>query len=130
MDFHRPSNIYNTEININENELSKEFYTVVGQEEFLEGDNPRRHNDDSHVYAKKIQKKDGTYKTMIRVANNGKLYNPVAIYGEEKSNNFLERVCRANDKFRPVNNKAFEWYIKFLSTKNMAWFYNAEREVD
>lgn len=130
MDFHRPSNIYNTEVAVDENNLSKVYYTLIGQEEFLENEEPRRHNDDDLVFAKKLQKQDGSYKTMIKIANNGKLYNPITIYGQEKTNVFLDRVCRSNDKFRTVNMKAFEWYVKFLSTKNMAWFHNAEREVD
>jgi hypothetical protein len=130
MDFHQPTNIYNNDLNIEEDSLNKEYYTLLGEEDFISNECPRRHKDDEKVLAKKIQKKDGSYKTLIKTANNGKLYNPVAIYGQEKTHTFLDRVCRSNEKFRPVNNKAFDWYVKFLSTKNIAWFYNAEREVD
>lgn len=130
MDFHRPSSIYNKEVNINDEDLVKEFYTLNDQEEFNINGNSRRHNDDDKVYAKKIQKKDGSFKHMIKTAANGKLYNPVSIYGEEKSNDFLDRICKSNQKFRTVNQKAFQLYLSFLSSQNLGYFYNAEREVD
>lgn len=130
MEFHQPYNIFNNQSDINEDGLAHEFYTLSGQEDVTIDDRPRRLNDDEIVYAKKIQKKDGSYKNMIKLANNGKLYNPISVYGQEKTNDFLDRVCKSNNKFRTVNAKAFEWYVQFLASKNLAFFYNAEREVD
>lgn len=130
MEFHKPHNIFNNQSDISEDNLAHEFYTLSGQEDVTIDNKPRRLNDDEIVYAKKIQKKDGSYKNMIKLANNGKLYNPVSVYGQEKTNDFLDRVCKSNNKFRTVNAKAFEWYVQFLSSKNLAFFYNAEREVD
>ena len=130
MEFHQPQNIFNNKSDISEDKLSHEFYTLIGQEELTVDHRPRRLNDDDVVYAKKIQKKDGSYKNMIKLSNNGKLYNPVSVYGQEKTNDFLDRVCKSNNKFKTVNAKAFEWYVQFLASKNLAFFYNAEREVD
>jgi hypothetical protein len=49
---------------------------------------------------------------------------------QEKTNGFLDRICRSNDKFKTVNEKAFNWYVQFLSSKNLSWFHNAEREIE
>ena len=82
------------------------------------------------VYAKKIQRKDGSYKLSIRTGTDGKLYNPMSIYGKEKASTLLDNVCKSNDKFKTVNEKTFTWYTQFLKTKNMAHLYNAEREAE
>lgn len=132
MDFyHQPNSIY-TNDNTKEkvDSFGTDFYTLIGEEEFLADDYPRRYNPDLKVYAKKSQKRDGSFKFMIRTNNNGKLFDPTSVYGKEKYSTFLDRVCKSNDKFRTVNEKAFNWYIKFLRTKNTAWLYNAEREID
>lgn len=128
--YQQTNNIFKQQNDIEEQDLTEEFYTLTGQEELVIDNKPRRLKDDQYVYAKRIQKKDGSYKTMIKTSSNGKLFNPVSILGAEKTNTFLDRVCKSNDKFRTVNHKAFEWYIQFLSSKNLGWFYNAEREVD
>lgn len=129
MSFYQPNNIYQdksvSDTNIEENI----YYTINEHQEDLDQYNsPIRLQDDEHVYAKRTIKADGSHKYSIRLATDGKLYNPISIYGYEKQNNFLDRVCRSNDKFKQVNSKTFDWYIKFLSTKNQAWLANAERE--
>lgn len=130
MDFHQPSNIYQNDKTIPEDNLEQEFYTLSGLEEVIVNGFPRRLQNDNRVYAKKLQKRDGSFKHMIKTANDGKLYNPVSVYGQEKTSTFLDRICKSNDKFTTVNEKAFGWYIQFLSSKNLAWLHNAEREVD
>lgn len=106
------------------------FYTLAGQEDFYQDNLPCRNIEDQHVYAKKIKKIDGKYKYSIKLTNNGKLYNPISIYGEEKINTFLDRICKSSNKFKTVNEKAFNFYLQFLTSKNIAYYYNAEREVD
>ena len=107
MDFYQPHSIYKDNNDVKEDLLKTEYYTLIGQEEATINDLPARINDDSKVYAKKIQKKDGTYKLMVKTSSNGKLYNPVAIIGQEKENAFLDRVCKSNEKFRTVKQKVF-----------------------
>lgn len=130
MEFHRPNNIYDEQKNIEDDKLKAEFFTVLGQEQTMLDGKPCRIQEDDMVYAKRTQKKDGSYRNFIKLSSNGKLYNPVSVYGGEKTNNFLDRVCRSNDKFKAVNDKAFNWYVQFLSSKNLAWLHNAEREID
>lgn len=108
------------------------FYTVVGMEDFLDEDhNPRLSNsDDVKVFAKKIVREDNSVRYSIKIDNRGKAYNPISIYGKETDNNFLDRVCRSNDRFKDVGSKAFYFYLKFLRTKNVAWLHNTEREME
>ena len=110
-----------------------EFYTVAGLEDFLDSNsNPRVNDqDNAKVLAKKIMREDGSVRYWIKLTNNSKLYNPFSIYGEEKNSSFLDRVCRnTGNKFREVSSRTFDFYLKFLQTKNAAWFNNAEREAE
>lgn len=128
--FHQPHSIYKNEEDLHVSTSATDFFTLMGEEEFLADDYPRRYNEDAKVYAKKTQKRDGSFRFMIRTNNNGKFYDPTSVYGKEKHSSFLDRVCKSNDKFRSVNEKTFGWYLKFLRTKNTAWLHNAEREAD
>lgn len=118
---------------INTTTQENEYYTVSGLEDFLDNENnPRIQDSESEkVLAKKVVREDNSVRYWIKVSNNAKLYNPVSIYGEEKHSSFLDRVCRnSGNKFKEVNYRAFEFYTKFLRTKNIAWFHNAERETE
>ena len=128
--YQQTDNIYKREANINDEDLTSVFYTLSGQEDSIVDDKPVKATENDEVYAKLLQKKDGSYKHMIRTSADGRLYNPMSIYGQEKTNDFLDRVCKSNDKFKTVNEKSFNWYIQFLTTKNLAWFHNAEREIE
>lgn len=130
MALYKPNNIYKTEDNLNEDLLQQEFFTLSGDEEFVLQETPRRHKADDQVYAKRIQRKDGTFKLSIRTSTDGKLYNPMSIYGEEKKSTLLDNVCKSNEKFRTVNPKTFDLYLQFLTSKNLAYLYNAEREAE
>tara|TARA_B100000085_G_C18548217_1_gene514770 strand:+ start:176 stop:568 length:393 start_codon:yes stop_codon:yes gene_type:complete len=130
MALYKPSNIYKDQGDVKEDLLQQEFFTLSGDEEFTLQDTPRRHKEDPQVYAKRIQRKDGTYRLSIRTSSDGKLYNPMSIYGEEKKSTLLDNICKSNDKFRTVNPKAFDLYVQFLSSKNLAYLYNAEREAE
>ena len=109
-----------------------EYYTLSGLEDFQDDlNNPRiKNSEDTKILAKKIIRDNNHIKFSIKLGNNGKIYNPISIYGEEKKSNFLDRICRNSNKFKEVNSKAFDLYIKFLKTKNIAWLHNAEREME
>jgi hypothetical protein len=108
-------------------------FTISGNEEFLdENGNPRisEETDTENIFAKKIIRDNGTARYSIRIDINNKFVNPMSIYDDKKvTNNFLDSVCRANNKFVEVNLKVFNMYLNFLKTKNLSWFYNAEREM-
>jgi hypothetical protein len=109
---------------------TNEYYCVKDKEDFLDnGGLPRKNQDSDDVLAKKIIKDGGQPQYYIKVSNINKLYNPVNVIQEEKAYSFLDNVCRPSDRFKSVNSKVFDLYLNFLSTKNTAWLYKAEREM-
>ena len=110
----------------------EECFTLIGQEDTVNQENYPviSVSQPDKVFAKRVSRKNGTTKYLVRLASNGKLYNPLSIYGVEQDKSFLNRVCRSDKKFKEVNQRAFEWYLNFLSTKNIAWLNNAEREME
>jgi hypothetical protein len=105
---------------------------MAGEEDDINHGIPTRNNDDDKVYAKKIQRSDASLKYLIRLDPSAKLFNPLSIYDQTDKRpitEFLNSVCRTNKKFKEVNSKTFELYLKFLSTKNISWLHNAEREI-
>lgn len=109
-----------------------ELYTIFGEEDILQDGLPIRSNDDDKVYAKKVSRADSSSKYLIRLDYSAKLFNPLSIYdGTDKrqATEFLNSVCRNNKRFKEVNEKTFDLYLKFLSTKNISWLHNAEREI-
>lgn len=100
---------------------SVKFYTYSGLEDQTDNEkNPVTLKDDNRVLAKKVIRCDGTIRYSIRVDRDRKLYNP----------NVFNITSKEEKKFRNVNNKAFEYYIGFLRTKNQSLLLNAERESE
>lgn len=132
MNFFQPDSIYSRQAAENESVSKVAYYTILGQEDYLENDLPLKTEEDDLVYAKKTLRVNNSIKYSVRLATDGKLLNPFSVYDDNKINNqtFLESVCRANHKFKTVNETTFNWYVKFLSTKNIAWLKNAEREME
>ncbi len=122
--------VQNTNKEISEN-IKDKFFTIIDHADFIDEDgNPLVSDQNSNrVYAKKILKEDSTIKYMVKTDTRGKLFNPISIYGQEKTNNFLDKTCK-DSKFTTVNFKVFDMYVKFLSTKNLSWLHNAEREAE
>ena len=128
-----------TEVNENDfimNPKSKnlgenEYYSLVDTGDFIDTNNNARVLEDNihKALAKKIIREDGSVRYLVKINNAGKLYNPVSIYGQEKPNTFLDKVCKTDSKFKDVNAKAFNLYISFLTTKNLSYLHNAEREL-
>jgi hypothetical protein len=47
---------------------------------------------------------------------------------DNKNTKLLQTVSTNDLKFKEVNHRAFDMYLKFLKTSNAAWINNAERE--
>jgi hypothetical protein len=108
---------------------TEEFYTIINNHDYIDDqDNPRTKTLNNKTLAKKITRDDGTIRYTIKLSNNSKLYNPISIYGQEKQQNFLDKICRSSDRFKEVNLKTFELYLSFLKTRNISYLNNAERE--
>lgn len=124
--------IFNPVDNQRNSGADNEFYSSMGSHDYLDTNNCPRitQENDKRVLAKKIIREDGSIKYSIKLTNSGKMQNPISMYGIEKDNSFLDRVCRSNDRFKEVNYKVFDLYVNFLKTKNIAWLHNAEREAE
>jgi hypothetical protein len=103
---------------------------MTGSENYTEGDGfPRAEKDGKNVLAKRISKTDSQPQYFIKISNSNKLFNPLGSGLDEKSYSIVDNVCRPSDKFRSVNEKVFNLYLNFLSTKNISWLTRAEREI-
>jgi DUF1365 family protein len=108
-----------------------EYYCLSETGDFIDSNKNARvlEGNIDKALAKKILREDGSIRYLVKINNTGKLYNPVSIYGQEKTRTFLDKVCKTESKFRDVNAKAFDLYISFLNSKNLSYLHNAEREL-
>lgn len=88
---------------------------------------------DKKCYAKKklIKKNDGSenYKYYIKTGVEGFVFNPWGMFDEGTEGNYARNRGRSKWSFSEVNKKCFDFYIRFLQSRNKAWLSNAEREV-
>ena len=128
MPIFNPDNIYQKQKMTQEE--SYEYYLPLGLEEYIEDDYPRSKSDSENVCAKKIVRIDGSTKYLIKLDRTSKLFDPYSKYDKDRTDQkFLNSVCRTDNRFKEVNEKAFQFYIRFLSLKNHALLHNAEREI-
>lgn len=107
-----------------------EFFTLVGQHEYVDSDNnPRLNTETSNACAKKVITDQST-KYFIKTGLYGKIYDPIGLYSEGTGAKFLARAGKKAWEFKQVNAKVFDMYLTFLRTKNKAWLTNAERELN
>jgi hypothetical protein len=115
-----------------------EYYTVLGQEDFVDDDGfPRIDSpESSKVYAKCIRNKlnknftgHNKFRFYIAVKANNKPYNPVNVKEIPEAYGFVNKVCKGGINFTEVNQNIFQKYIEFLKSKNTRWLLDIEREV-
>jgi hypothetical protein len=105
------------------------YYTVSGKEDFFDEDQmPRTKNEINRTYAKHVISSNARSNYYIKLSLEHKFYNPLAVYGIEKTKSFLDNVVRYDGKFKSVSKKCFDLYLHFLKTKNLSYLYNSERE--
>lgn len=106
-----------------------ELYTLLGCHDFIDNHNkPRLNKDSKFTYAKTVNK-NGIIKFYIKTGTYGRIFNPIGLFSEGKSNKFVAKIGRKEFEFKEVNEKIFDMYTTFLATKNIAWLNNAEREM-
>tara|TARA_R110002020_G_scaffold162955_3_gene348897 strand:+ start:3561 stop:3950 length:390 start_codon:yes stop_codon:yes gene_type:complete len=109
----------------NDNEIhDKDERDVVAYTTLLE----EVDEDASSAYAKTVRV-NGRAIYYVKQNKYGKLYNPNGMYSEGSESKQLRHAGRPNWVFRDVDKKVFDYYLKFLETKNEAWLNNAEREL-
>lgn len=105
--------------------LTSEYFTILGEHEFLDENNrPRAKTESKKVLAKKENNK-----FYVKIGAYNRLLNPMGLFSEGNENKFLARFGKNEWVFKDVNANVFDMYVKFLSTKNLAWLNNAEREM-
>lgn len=109
---------------------SDEYYTIVGDEDFLdEKNNPRLIEDGKKTLAKKIYTENKT-KYLIKINTDGRFHNPISVTSKQiNASNFLDKTCK-QPKFRNVTHETFGMYLNFLKSKNLSWLHNANRKVE
>lgn len=108
---------------------TSQYYTLVGQEDYIDDENnPRIEKDnDNRILAKKtVQNK---LKYLIKLDNAGKFYNPLSPISSIKPIKILQTISISDSRFKEVNQTVFNMYLNFLRSKNIAWINNAEREI-
>lgn len=110
---------------------SYEYFTILGDHDYLDGNKrPRATEENNKVVAKTSTTDNRPTRYYIKVGTYGKIYNPIGLYSEGQNTKFLSKIGRKQFEFKEVNQRVFDFYLNFLSTKNMAWLNNAEREIN
>jgi len=87
-----------------------------------------KNNMSEDVLAKKVSVSEKQYKYYVRFGFDQRLFNPLNSLNSRKNYKELNRNSESF-VFKQVNELAFVYYIKYLSTKNNIWLVKAEREI-
>lgn len=105
------------------------MYTVLGEHDFIDNDNyPRVEPESVKALAKTIVSGRRT-RYFVKMGAYGALFNPMGMFSEGKQNKFLAKIGKNEFEFKEVNSRIFDLYLNFLTSKNIAWLNNAQREM-
>lgn len=111
------------------NESENQYYTMLGDHDFIDSNNKPQAKSQTHNVVAKSITKNGSSKFYIKIGTYGRIFNPMGLFSEGKNEKFIAKIGKKEFEFKEVNQKVFDLYLNFLSTKNMAWLNNAEREL-
>jgi len=84
-------------------------------------------------YAKKTtlrtQDEVKRYKYYVKTSSDGSIFDPWGMYSEGTESKYNNEQGRSKWVFGEVNESCFNFYIKFLESRNNSWLMNAKREV-
>lgn len=121
--------IFKPKAEVDQTESDVAYYTMLGNQDYLDKNgNPRLNKESSKVFAKSIKGAEST-RYYIKTGTYGKIYNPIGLFSEGRHNRFMAKIGKKEYDFKEVNPKVFSLYTNFLRTKNLAWLNNAEREM-
>ena len=114
--------------NKTEDKYEYSYYTLFGDHNGVDDNgNPTTDNlENALAYNKKTNKEESFY---LKVGAYNRIFNPIGLFSEGKSNKFHSKTGKKEYDFTRVNKRVFDWYINFLRTKNLSWLNNAEREL-
>lgn len=117
--------------NTNPSTKTYEYFTILGDHDYIdEHKRPRAEEENNKVVAKTSTTDNNPARYYIKVGTYGKIFNPIGLFSEGQNTKFLSKIGRKEFEFKEVNQRVFEFYTNFLSTKNIAWLNNAERELN
>lgn len=120
--------IFKQNINLddsNNHTTPAKYYAVLGNHDYIdENNNPRSLEENKSTLAKNVNNK-----LYIKIGPYGRIFNPMGMFSEGRDNKFAAKTGKNEYSFKQVNQKVFDMYLNFLSTKNLAWLNNAEREM-
>lgn len=106
-----------------------EYFTILGSHDFIDSNNrPQTKIENKNVVAKSITT-NNTIKYYVKVGAYGRIFNPMGMFSEGNNSKFVAKTGKKQFEFKEVNKRIFDLYLNFLSTKNLAWLNNAEREM-
>lgn len=111
------------------NSTESKFFTILGDHDFIDDQNRPRTNNESQSTLAKEHITNNQIKYYIKIGTYNRIFNPMGMFSEGKNNKFIPKIGRNEFNFKQVNKSIFDMYINFLSTKNLAWLNNAEREM-
>jgi hypothetical protein len=111
--------------------LDEVFYTLAGKQTAgLDEDGNPLSRTEKNAYAKRVRdNKNSRYVYFVRSGSNGRLYNPVDLYGTIHEHKFDSARGRPEFRFVRTKKSVFDLYVNFLRTRNPAWVKHAEREI-
>lgn len=105
------------------------LYTIIGYHDQLDENRyPILNKESKKVFAKSVTKNSNT-KYYIKIGTYGRIFNPIGLFSEGRGSKFVSKIGKNEFEFKEVNKKIFDMYLNFLTTKNIAWLNNAEREM-
>jgi hypothetical protein len=132
----------NNHIFTNQASVSGLYYSLSGEEDFLDEDNnPRIHNEnDNRVVAKALRNKkpkhfnDNTLhlRYYIKTNPNLEIFNPIQNHSsikDKKLFSHVHSVCKTPWNFKEVDKHIFDQYIQFLKHKNQQSLKEIERQI-
>ena len=78
-----------------------------------------------------IKQTENDYHTkyFIKIGVDGRIFNPWGMFSEGTQGQFNKILGKPEWDFTEVTEKCFEFYTKFLQSRNNSWLNNAEREI-
>ena len=78
-------------------------------------------------YAKQYCFSNGQNKYYVKFGPDGKMFNPWGMYSEGTESKSVRN--ESYWRFRKTTKKCFDFYLRFLQSRNSGWLKNAEREI-
>tara|TARA_A100000172_G_C3002995_1_gene96982 strand:+ start:130 stop:561 length:432 start_codon:yes stop_codon:yes gene_type:complete len=86
----------------------------------------------SDCFSKKVEYEyegQSKEKYYVKIGTDGFIFNPWGMFSAGTQARYAKSKGRAEWKFKQVNERCFNFYNKFLQSRNSAWLTNAEREI-